>query len=77
MKTSKSSISYEDIYMIEKKLCHDWLAWSKLVSELIKDGDKIYYGTLPDFPFIAVYEARQTHKNITFVTMKDFEVKKL
>lgn len=63
--------------MIEKKLCINWEAWSKLVSDLMKEGDKIYYGSLPDFPFIAVYEARQTHRYISFVTMQDFEINKL
>ena len=62
--------------MIEKRLCKNRESWAELVRELINDGNKIYYGTLPDFPFIAVYEARQTHRFISFVTMKDFEIDK-
>ena len=58
--------------MIEKKLCNDRQAWTNLVHELMKDGGKIYYGSLPDFPFIAVYEARRPHVFIYFVTKNDF-----
>lgn len=58
--------------MIEKRLCNDWKAWSKLISELVNEGDKIYYGDLPDFPFVAVYEDRSTTKFISFVTKDDF-----
>lgn len=63
--------------MIEKKLCINWEAWSHLVSDLMKEGCKIYYGTLPDFPFIAVYETRLSYRHVTFITKDDFKIKKI
>ena len=61
--------------MIKKKLCNNRNDWYELVRALVKDGEKIYYGELPDFPFIAVYEDRLSYKHVSFITMKDFEHK--
>ena len=58
--------------MIRKKLCRDRTDWSNLINGLKKEGDKIYYGSLPDFPFIAVYEEKTSAKFISFVTQDDF-----
>jgi hypothetical protein len=58
--------------MISKRLFKTRTEWSTFLQDFVSTGGKVYYGTLPDFPFIAVYDEMKDIRSISFVTMKDF-----